>query len=892
MADSETVVELRVHGVSGTPPEALLNCPTEFLEQQAGDKSAGFYRRQEWIDDTASPPMPGKWRRVMEAYSWGGLTSGRASRALWLLFLPFILIDLAHWMLPPAGTRRPAAISVGLLRLIALSFTLTLMLAAAVVVMDVMVWQCAGLDYCSAGLGPLAYLASKPRGLQVAVSAVPLVVVIALLWRLGSEEAVVKKGDEQAQDTAVPEGEKPHERAVAGDKAAKDRAAEDPTSPPSPAVTEGEVPLEVDTFWNPDDSVLRLRACHVMAWTAGLAAVALAAPVRYADSTVTHAVSVALLVVNAAVLAVAVLATASNKVTARGGTSENRLMKPLLRLRWISLGLLAASLIWVVAAKVTYPPAPTHLPGLRGMIYVLLGVQVVLLIALFVFTALSMRETQALQDTKGDDGYSMTFGGFTAPFVALIGWLISGGLSVGVGLWTAQALGKAVLSTAAARCDTCNRTRTLASPTESFDTKVRAVYSDAPLIVPPPYVWASVATVLLIILAAVAGVWVWLRVIPKRTAKELNGGKSLPDRGGVLADYPGVDVDDTQFKLIAARQFAKIDESKIAKADAEQIAEIAKARALASLTDVGARLLAGLALSTVVVIVAMAVLYLFIGRFDSLVDWSPTITNASVFITASLAAGLVLLVVQAYRNRQLRRVVAILWDVVTFWPRANHPLTPPSYGVRTVWDLRLRLAALREMDHTRVILVAHSQGTVIAAATLLQAKMEEEQYPLLTFGSPLRRLYAQNFPAYFGTEALQKLRARQEEPQPRWINLWALSDPIGAWVFDHENTFAYNLDEQKNIYVYEQSNTGLQDALGEHVDCRVLDVLPKEPRDGQKELRNGLLPDPNAPICGHSGFWTRPEYKAAVDALQSTVMPEDSAPPDTGATAPPMADYV
>ena len=280
-------------------------------------------------------------------------------------------------------------------------------------------------------------------------------------------------------------------------------------------------------------------------------------------------------------------------------------------------------------------------------------------------------------------------GGYpTAPFVALIGWLISGGLSVGVGLWTAQALGKAVLSTAAARCDTCNRTRTLASPTESFDTKVRAVYSDAPLIVPPPYVWASVATVLLIILAAVAGVWVWLRVIPKRTAKELNGGKSLPDRGGVLADYPGVDVDDTQFKLIAARQFAKIDESKIAKADAEQIAEIAKARALASLTDVGARLLAGLALSTVVVIVAMAVLYLFIGRFDSLVDWSPTITNASVFITASLAAGLVLLVVQAYRNRQLRRVVAILWDVVTFWPRANHPRLrrPTAYAPCGTFD--------------------------------------------------------------------------------------------------------------------------------------------------------------------------------------------------------------
>jgi hypothetical protein len=32
MADNGTVVELRVHGVSGTPPEAPLSRPVEFLE--------------------------------------------------------------------------------------------------------------------------------------------------------------------------------------------------------------------------------------------------------------------------------------------------------------------------------------------------------------------------------------------------------------------------------------------------------------------------------------------------------------------------------------------------------------------------------------------------------------------------------------------------------------------------------------------------------------------------------------------------------------------------------------------------------------------------------------------------------------------------------------------
>src|SRR5690242_19548361 len=132
MAGSGTVVELRVHGVSGTPPEALLGCPTEFLQEVAGDKAAGCYRRQRWLED-ATRGHQGGWRKVLEVYSWGGLTSGPASRAIWLLFLPFIFINLAHWMLPPATKQRlAAAVSIALLRLIALSFTLTLMLAAAV----------------------------------------------------------------------------------------------------------------------------------------------------------------------------------------------------------------------------------------------------------------------------------------------------------------------------------------------------------------------------------------------------------------------------------------------------------------------------------------------------------------------------------------------------------------------------------------------------------------------------------------------------------------------------------------------------------------------------------------------------------------------------------------
>ena len=108
------VVELRVHGVSGTPPEELLD--RQLVRQVAGDKTAGFYRprlREEWRDrptndpgtdsepySTAREPIPPP---LLEGYSWGGLTSGSPSRALWLVLLPFTLINVAPRMRPVPG---------------------------------------------------------------------------------------------------------------------------------------------------------------------------------------------------------------------------------------------------------------------------------------------------------------------------------------------------------------------------------------------------------------------------------------------------------------------------------------------------------------------------------------------------------------------------------------------------------------------------------------------------------------------------------------------------------------------------------------------------------------------------------------------------------------------
>jgi len=46
------VTELRVHGVSGTPPESILGHP--HVQQVAGDGTTGFYRRL-WRPSTRRP---------------------------------------------------------------------------------------------------------------------------------------------------------------------------------------------------------------------------------------------------------------------------------------------------------------------------------------------------------------------------------------------------------------------------------------------------------------------------------------------------------------------------------------------------------------------------------------------------------------------------------------------------------------------------------------------------------------------------------------------------------------------------------------------------------------------------------------------------------------------
>ena len=68
----------------------------------------------------------------------------------------------------------------------------------------------------------------------------------------------------------------------------------------------------------------------------------------------------------------------------------------------------------------------------------------------------------------------------------------------------------------------------------------------------------------------------------------------------------------------------------------------------------------------------------------------------------------------------------------------------------------------------------------------------------------------------------------------------------------------------------------LDQILAAGADYRVLDVQSLTPP------AEGTYP----PVCGHSGFWTRPEYRDAVNMLEASLLPAGSTTDTTAAAYP------
>ncbi|MEU1177888.1 hypothetical protein ABZ464_09580 [Streptomyces sp. NPDC005820] len=699
-------LELLVHGVGGATPEKMLNDPRTV--RITGDDTAAVYRRAEDADadspaaDANTPSGEHDGRPVREAYVWSNLTSGNGTRALWLLLLPFMVVNLAHWMRPAAreGTRGVRLYGL-LVRLAGLSLTVLLVAAACEVALDLTAWQCAGTRACAARHSWLGFLSPSGShggwwslpGRRLALAALVPTALTGLLWYLSHRTWRAYESQEPLDRGPEPE--------------------------PGPAHTA----LSRPGFWYGRRLVARLRAAHTAAGLFTVAAAVGTAAAREDHRPGGPAVLDALgrlLEMSLAVGAFAVV-----WVVCRRGRSENRLDRTLdahlvHRLPLTALALLALTLVYAGWSRPHWHSSG-RLAGDTAFGTLALA-QGALVLALTAVAHVLHRAAKGGAD-KGTGAVTpqerSALRGLGGPAVVMLacalGGVMSGGVSQRVSDW-------------------------LDGTGTSLDGPPVLLTWQASVI--------PVLLVVLLVLCALLGRRTWL--------------------------------------LTRAERAAVVREYRADPGDPARTGRIARTRSTATLTDRAPLLVAVTAASTLLLGAGALV-----GAFASGRTPVRATAAAGPFVQGAAQAGqalgswliglgFILFVTwgrRAYKDASARRTIGILWDVGTFWPRAAHPFAPPCYAERAVPDLTWRMTGWTRATGGRLVISGHSQGSVLAAAAAWQLKpSDRRRVALLTYGSPIERLYGRWFPAHFGPAALAALHRDID----CWRNLYRLTDPIGG----------------------------------------------------------------------------------------------------------------
>jgi len=144
-------------------------------------------------------------------------------------------------------------------------------------------------------------------------------------------------------------------------------------------------------------------------------------------------------------------------------------------------------------------------------------------------------------------------------------------------------------------------------------------------------------------------------------------------------------------------------------------------------------------------------------------------------------------------------------------------------------DLLERVPQLAPGDEDVVLIIAEGQGSVIAAALVLQLDPDQRRHiRLLTSRSPLW-LYSLWFPAWFGRVALHRVgqvlsvgQGPAVEPTVDgsawpWRNLFSFADHIGGPIFnDHNNGLSDRKGVDRHVMDYADTpseDPALQEAL-------------------------------------------------------------------------------
>ncbi|GAA1302686.1 hypothetical protein Psi02_47970 [Planotetraspora silvatica] len=741
---SDGVTEIRLHGVGGASPRSLLG---EYpLQQVGGDAIAGFYRRPD-----------GEGRHI-EAYSWGGLTSRSGARVLWLLLLPFLLANLAGWMFPSRLLDRPRTFAVyrAAVRWAALAVTLNAVLFLTWIPVDYLGYQCGGRAECVDpwplyGFGlQFGFVQDHPGRRILLAAAVPLLAIAIMI--------VLSRRTLGRYETVRPPARGP-------------LPAPDPARSAA-ALTAG---LAHPDFWNGRRATSRLGTAHLAAAVAMLAAL-IAHTVRSTVDVEQRPLAVGALMLSGIVLAgvaVALVAeTAKRWPEKLAGTMLGFAVAALV---------LSAIFAWLQPAVAF---VEGELPGMGQAVNLTNGAVAatltLLLLAVLAGTALRTSGWLLLIATVAATLLAL----WVTDVAELTGVRMVAVLALAAGLGLAGQVARrsydrfrwaapfVVMALAAGVLNVFM----LGLLIRVADTVGAIHYSETDYLLPPeepviavfqvirpfaPYLVLLPGAVLLLFLLW-QGVLIW-RAASGPTAERTRQAYLAQERDGAPpldgpAEWVASTVSDPAVQDPAVHDWLRVRPW---------------ARTVAAWQRIGRSPLDLDLLFTAVVVAGVFLVASM--QLDDAGGAPPWMIGLGTTVAAALPPLLIVLLRSGWSDLGRRKVIGVLWDVGTFWPRSYHPFAPPSYAERAVPELQRRIWWLHD-NGGRILLTAHSQGSVLAAAALAQPdrRSPDDRVSLVTFGAPVHKLYNWGFPAYFNQDVLSRLRIE------RWENLYYLTDYVGG----------------------------------------------------------------------------------------------------------------
>ncbi|MEP6979379.1 MAG: hypothetical protein ABJA16_01305, partial [Nakamurella sp.] len=805
-------------------PENILG--SAFVTQVSGDDRGRFFRPADSFGRAVEPPSESAPGRVLEAYHWGRFTSGSWTQALWLLIIPFGVLNAASFTLPrataPGWGRVGSVIAGAALRAVGLVMTCILVFAAAEASVDLWAWQ-----RQAAGDG-------GGRQWWSVVGAVVPVGLVVLFYFFGR---TTTEGQDPAQDVHNDPADLP-DRAAGSDVGGSASRIRRP-------VDLGSALADPDFFdGDPDAPALRRLHCaaplHLVAgllvWPGAAAGEPAAGVGRWAAG--------GLFAVNA--LIVVFLGDPSRT----GGHRWWHTVAGALSRLIFGLGIVLILLSMLVvgahgaptareSAGVPYGGMPGIGPVAMGLLYAMVGALAVLLLATAVLAAATPTLPEAgvtgrpwsaaAAGPAGQQRLRRAFGRFAFGMTAWLLGSIAGFLAVGFAA-AATFAAESILTVGAG---------------------VRTVRT-TPLMQRVAYAWG-----LTVVIIAVIGVVIVVAYLSRRGRFEAAAGAAFAADAVPPVGLPAV-----------------------------WVARIGRAMFLARLKNAVPLLFTVFAVVGLVLSLAAGIAHQFgpgagsawSRGVDRWLGWLTGLSDSPLgglvwlgtWSLTALAAALVVLGRGALRAEKARRGLNVIWDVVAFWPRRAHPFVPPPYSLHVVAALRRRIswhlgtlddltAGPPERPADRVVVAAHSQGSLISVAALLWLSDDEAQrVGLVTFGSQLQQQFVRAFPAAVDLTLLGWLWDRLGG---RWRNLYRDTDPIAGPVLSWHHQAVTDPWAHDAAYFGDGPGERVDPVTGRHEygpEWRLLDPVRHD---------IGLMAGPMFQIRGHGDYPADPSWADAVAAV-------------------------